>query len=42
MATYSEDILRAGQAALPWEKLEGCNILVTGPPDLSEDASWRY
>lgn len=34
MATYSEAILRAGQAALPWEKLEGCNILVTGATGL--------
>ncbi len=34
MSTYTEDILRAGREALPWERLEGKNILVTGATGL--------
>lgn len=32
--SYFEDILSAGQLDLPWEKLSGCNILVTGASGL--------
>ncbi|MBQ0056312.1 MAG: NAD-dependent epimerase/dehydratase family protein [Bacteroidales bacterium] len=34
MTSYSEDIRRAAAAALPWERLSGCNILVTGATGL--------
>lgn len=34
MTTYENDILKAGQQVLPWEKLEGCNILITGATGL--------
>ena len=32
--TYSRQLEEAAQAALPWEKLSGCNILVTGATGL--------
>ena len=31
---YREDMLRAASLSLPWEKLQGCNILVTGATGL--------
>lgn len=34
MNTYKTDILKVVQAGLPWEKLSGCNILVTGATGL--------
>lgn len=34
MTTYANDILQAGLEALPWEKLRGKNILVTGATGL--------
>ncbi len=32
--TYREDMLKAASLALPWEKLQDCNILVTGATGL--------
>lgn len=32
--SYKSDILKAAQKALPWGKLEGCNILITGATGL--------
>lgn len=32
--SYFEDILAAGQLDLPWDKLNGCNILITGASGL--------
>ena len=32
--SYSEDIIRASNCDLPWDKLSGCNILVTGATGL--------
>lgn len=37
MTTYADDILRAGLEELPWEQLEGKNILVTGATGLIGD-----
>lgn len=34
MMSYLEDINTAAQAALPWDRLNGCNILVTGATGL--------
>ena len=34
MSSYKESILAAASAALPWEKLSGCNILITGATGL--------
>lgn len=34
MNTYNDDIKRVFQMDLPWEKLSGCNILVTGATGL--------
>jgi len=34
MSSYKEDILHFFQSDLPWEKLSGCNILVTGATGL--------
>lgn len=34
VSAYSNDILRIFQEDLPWEKLSGCNILVTGATGL--------
>ena len=32
--TYQNDILKVASLPLPWEKLKGCNILVTGATGL--------
>lgn len=32
--TYQDDILHVAQLSLPWEKLSGCNILITGATGL--------
>lgn len=32
--TYQDDILHVTQLSLPWEKLSGCNILITGATGL--------
>ena len=34
MSSYKESVLEAASAALPWEKLSGCNILITGATGL--------
>lgn len=34
MSSYKEDVLKIFQADLPWGKLSGCNILVTGATGL--------
>lgn len=34
MSSYTEDILRIFSQELPWERLSGCNILVTGATGL--------
>lgn len=34
MTRYSADIFAAAASALPWEKMDGCNILVTGATGL--------
>ncbi len=34
MTKYIDDIIKASSASLPWEKLDGCNILITGATGL--------
>ena len=34
MTKYSSDILAVGESLLPWDKLNGCNILITGATGL--------
>ena len=34
MRNYCDDILSAASEALPWEKLQGCNVLITGATGL--------
>lgn len=34
MTRYQADIIAAAGVDLPWEKLQGCNILVTGATGL--------
>lgn len=34
MTRYQADIIAAAEVDLPWEKLQGCNILVTGATGL--------
>ena len=34
MTTYADDIRQAAALPLPWEQLDGCNLLVTGATGL--------